>query len=211
MVRLRASRPIPVALAKYHFNSYMVRLRAAWRVHLWYLLNYFNSYMVRLRDESNQTRISNVLISIPIWFDWEQPTRRTMAGDSTFQFLYGSIESISSTVSNVVRDLFQFLYGSIESHRCFDSIFFAAVFQFLYGSIESLLNYICPSWVIIISIPIWFDWEIVVNIDVVLENIFQFLYGSIERRRNEVLQLNKWHFNSYMVRLRGYCRNYTGA
>ena len=82
-----------LAQQQHNFNSYMVRLRAqAMKCLSSPHIMHFNSYMVRLRDHLSHIRSILFLISIPIWFDWEEVVKLIPYKPLLFQFLYGSIE-----------------------------------------------------------------------------------------------------------------------
>ncbi len=54
-----------------YFNSTMVRLGVYSGSVLAYCLRYFNSTMVRLGVEVSSIAYPSIVISIPLWYDWE--------------------------------------------------------------------------------------------------------------------------------------------
>ncbi len=127
-------------------------------------------------------------------------------------------------MSSSVSKLFQFLYGSIEvssaSTHCPKEI----LFQFLYGSIEVAWTNSIHNRILLVSIPIWFDWghaciqgdwvKGVVSIPIWFDwghekntNCFIYFYVSIPIWLDWGItyidiESDSIGFNSYMVRLR---------
>ena len=73
-----------------------------------------------------------------------------------FQFHYGSIKGYGWKSIIQFFSWFQFHYGSIKGEQFRQAVRHQCKFQFHYGSIKGYWrNYI--TYVIIISIPLWFD------------------------------------------------------
>ena len=144
-------------------------------------------------------------VSIPVWFDWELVAWVKRASAAPFQFQYGSIgrsmpttcipASLNGFNSSMVR------LGGIAQRGYWET---GAKFQFQYGSIgrnTTFCDIFCKN---IVSIPVWFDWEIEGDIVKCQRWTFQFQYGSIGRPLLYcILQLID-SFNSSMVRLGGH-------
>ena len=92
MVRLKDKLYSVVPYVIVDFNSSMVRLKVEIISRSLGQSDHFNSSMVRLKEG----------------------TQRIAGMPLIFQFLYGSIKRISSSVQKAKKILFQFLYGSIK-------------------------------------------------------------------------------------------------
>ena len=75
----------------------------------------FNSTMVRLGAIYPTLQSIHLLISIPLWFDWETFSTVMHLPTTVFQFHYGSIGSAIELIKNGANFKFQFHYGSIGS------------------------------------------------------------------------------------------------
>ena len=109
---------------------------------------------VRLRLTCNfrNSRFNSSMVRL------EGSTFLTLINSSKFQFQYGSI-------------------GSIPEHKIYIEPY---LFQFQYGSIGKILTQPCPDDFISVSIPVWFDWELLVrSVKYFPVLVFQFQYGSI--------------------------------
>ena len=161
----------------------------------------FNSSMVRLGEFAAMLIVRIVLISIPVWCDWEFSwfTRREIS--NSFQFQYGAIGSRGHC--RIVRACNDFNSSMVRlgGNRPYSGFGRLATFQFQYGAIGSLywlrlgmitIKYFNSSMVRLgvcnyrnilhllrISIPVWCDWE-----NLLLKK-----------------KLKKLYFNSSMVRL----------
>ncbi len=163
-------------------------------------------------------------ISIPVWYDYEKWTRTTTIPGLLFQFQYGTImRSIFKSLSLVsaisipvwydyedvqsskspADNLFQFQYGTIMRKLLAGSSGLENIFQFQYGtimsksfawSISSILLISIPVWYdyefllspcrflfVPISIPVWYDYETDLTNVVLYLPLFQFQYGTIMR------------------------------
>ena len=138
--------------------------------------------MVRLRDAMLEFRTLNLLISIPIWFDWEvinKMERQNKAKISIpiwfdweggqnkrirvvtlFQFLYGSIERNES--DSLTKALKHFNSYMVRLRELLEVTLLLAILHFNSYMVrlrdaDAIVFFISSS----ISIPIWFDWEAV--------------------------------------------------
>ena len=123
-------------LTQGNFNSSMVRLRERELINIKEILYYFNSSMVRLRDRLRLITVMGMIISIPVWYDWESGAGAGAFCVDAFQFQYGTIESaflllacrsISDFNSSMVRLRAHASVPPLPAHK----------FQFQYGTIES--------------------------------------------------------------------------
>ena len=101
----------------------------------------------------------HVIISIPLWYDWERRSRYPPTERLSFQFHYGTIESVKfCSCSSNIKITFQFHYGTIERTNTSRCLIYLLRFQFHYGTIESERK--ARTWPVCdISIPLWYDWE----------------------------------------------------
>ena len=77
-------------------------------------LRYFNSSMVRLRARHWVLSRRELLISIPVWYDWEEITelREKQIRDISIPVWYDW--ETKSAKESLLNDKFQFQYGTIE-------------------------------------------------------------------------------------------------
>ena len=80
-----------------------------------YLYSYFSSNMVRLRVIWLHSSETTSHISIPTWYDWENPRRARLAQYQRFQFQHGTIERFLEHQIGTRTSVFQFQHGTIES------------------------------------------------------------------------------------------------
>ena len=74
-----------------------------------------------------------------------------------FQFLYGTIKTLTTDPAYPATSVFQFLYGTIKTfalRKVFPPPF---QFQFLYGTIKTVHNGRRVMFESDISIPVWYD------------------------------------------------------
>ena len=138
--------------------------------------------MVRLWENEILQKALESLISIPLWFDCElskflmkfvswyfNSTMVRLWGNGglqfsvfvcEFQFHYGSIVSIAREGDIFLTNTFQFHYGSIVRYFNTSDNEWKDRFQFHYGSIvrEYMNDHINGTD---ISIPLWFDCELI--------------------------------------------------
>ena len=93
--------------------------------------------MVRLGEEGGLIHYHIILVSIPVWFDWEKTTPLLTAQLCEFQFQYGSIGRNFINYIIIVE-----FYVSIPVWFDWERML--------------LLN---PEMNYLVSIPVWFDWE----------------------------------------------------
>ena len=119
------------------FNSYMVQLKENICSHGWTVFTCFNSYMVQLK--------------VRIWNDddlW-----------ALFQFLHGTIKSLTIATNRLRTSVFQFLHGTIKRPESIADRCTKSQFQFLHGTIKRS------------------EWELYFT----SVEEFQFLHGTIKR------------------------------
>ncbi len=97
-------------------------------------------------------------VSIPVWFDWESTPMWRGSTDSSFNSSMVRLGVFSLHSSGFTYTRFN---SSMVRLGDADAPLFASVkpFQFQYGSIGSLLIKKRKSIYILVSIPVWFDWE----------------------------------------------------
>ena len=124
---------------------------------------YFNSSMVRLRVVIFNYNLCHMVISIPVWCDWELNCPAIFELHHIFQFQYGAIESWKLFKLFFFLIWFQFQYGAIESSMCRFCSSKNTTFQFQYGAIERSRCKPQHPLQDKISIPVWCDWEFCID------------------------------------------------
>ena len=76
-----------------------------------------------------------------------------------FQFLYGAIITRVTRWITSMPTGFQFLYGAIITLKPNLVLAAAMLFQFLYGAIITEFIQGIPQFVLIVSIPLWCDYN----------------------------------------------------
>ncbi len=84
-------------------------------------------------------------ISIPLWYDYKN-------------WFDANNRSAVSSIGNTFKNIFQFLYGTIISVTISDKWEVVLIFQFLYGTIISAAGG-GGGGGITISIPLWYDYK----------------------------------------------------
>ena len=136
--------------------------------------------MVRLWGIHSQTTLPRYVISIPVWYDYEDNNYYFIGDGNTFQFQYGTI--MSGRVRSVGKNLFefQFQYGTIMSTpnsktrsalRDFNSSM-VRLWAFLFSHFPVIFVHFNSSMV-----RLW-DTTLLGSFTT---NLFQFQYGTIMR------------------------------
>ncbi len=139
--------------------------------------------MVRLGDTANLFKKKFKQISIPLWFDWECLSSRRLRPvylisiplwfdweKGLFALAVGADPNFNSTMVRLgvpYPDFLHLLYWDFNSTMVrlgdlgFGRIKFRfGLFQFHYGSIGRILFLVVHGLNFKISIPLWFDWEL---------------------------------------------------
>ena len=159
----------------------MVRLRGNEYCSLVRFFLIFQFLYGAIERSNSVTSSCSCYISIPIWCDWESQSVAKKRKSSSFQFLYGAIESYFATKrveaffhfnSYMVRlrDLIGLLVGQMVKHFNSYMVRLRALWQSLDLQVQGNFN----SYMVRlrdrstrryrfnykISIPIWCDWEL---------------------------------------------------
>ena len=119
------------------------------------------------------------LISIPVWYDYKNVIVPLCAVVTRFQFQYGTI------ISELLQDLasffklFQFQYGTIISTSFALRASIYTTFQFQYGTIIRIFPLTYSAHTEYISIPVWYDYKLIIYRPQHRQAEFQFQYGTI--------------------------------
>ena len=100
----------------------------------------FNSSMVRLGGSTHTWLTGFGAVSIPVWCDWESGYFITIEGNTKFQFQYGAIGRTGASLTD-------------DSDQSFNSSMVR---------LGALARYV-ETMIILVSIPVWCDWEAVVD------------------------------------------------
>ena len=180
MVRLRVSFVCELSVRLNHFNSSMVRLRECWCINhissfiisipVWYDWEGENSYksMIAYIFQFQYGTIESWKVNL-MWLyimNFNSSMVRLRVNSircpgniaATFQFQYGTIESIIITHERELANQFQFQYGTIERKPQAVLLLWYINFNssMVRLRVKALSN---PSSFIVISIPVWYDWE----------------------------------------------------
>ena len=186
------------AISPFQFQYGSIGSAGYYRIRIFILS--FNSSMVRLGVQQENCTCHRSIVSIPVWFDWEKQSLIEINNFLEFQFQYGSIGSLTQETVNEIINMFQFQYGSIGSDRAGIGFLCLRMFQFQYGSIGRMMPRL-TGLRCVVSIPVWFDWEISCSIHPGICSVFQFQYGSIGSLSMMSVLSAISCFNSSMVRL----------
>ena len=139
-------------------------------------------------------------ISIPLWYDWKLFIFASTQGVFNFNSTMVRLEEAVFSLATLVVYLFQFHYGTIGSPIKRGSVLSCFLFQFHYGTIGSisiLLRSVSGKkfqfhygtigrtaserikYFSVISIPLWYDWKLLLCRLNSRLDLFQFHYGTI--------------------------------